>query len=66
MASPEAQGLIDKHDPLKSNLYVSGSEVANALSGKRVSVFTPEEADKVPQFMEKIIAAMGFPKVERK
>jgi ABC-type Fe3+ transport system substrate-binding protein len=66
LASPEAQEFIDKHDPLKSNLYVRGSAVANSLHGKRVSVFTPEEADKVPQLMERIIAAMGFPKVEKK
>jgi ABC-type Fe3+ transport system substrate-binding protein len=66
LASPEAQAIIDKYDPLKSNLYVRGSEVANVLSGKRVSVSTPEDADMVPQLMEKVIAAMGFPKVERK
>ena len=66
LANQEAQGLIDKYDPLKSNLYVRGSEVANALGAKRVSVATPEDADKVPEFMEKVIAAMGFPKVERK
>jgi len=66
LATPEAQAIIDKHDPLKSNLYVRGSEVANALSGKKVSVSTPEEADRVPQLMEKVIAAMGFPKVESK
>lgn len=66
LASPEAQALIDKYDPLKSNLYVRGSEVANVLSGKKVSVSTPEDADTVPQLMEKVIAAMGFPKVERK
>ncbi|MGH7845565.1 MAG: ABC transporter substrate-binding protein [Candidatus Binatia bacterium] len=66
LATPEAQAIIDKHDPLKSNLYVRGSEVANVLSGKRVSVSTPEEADTVPQLMEKVIAAMGFPKVEKK
>ena len=66
LASPEGQAVIDKYEPLKSNLYVRGSEVGKVLTGKKVSISSPEEADTLPQLMEKVIAALGFPKVEPK
>jgi ABC-type Fe3+ transport system substrate-binding protein len=66
LASPEAQAIIDKYEPLKSNLFVPGSEVGKALAGKKVSISSPEEVDELPQLMEKVIAALGFPKVQAK
>jgi ABC-type Fe3+ transport system substrate-binding protein len=66
LASPEGQAVIDKYEPLKSNLYVPGSEVGKALAGKKVSISSPEEVDSLPQLMEKVIAALGFPKVKAK
>jgi hypothetical protein len=66
LASPDGQSIIDKHEPLKSNLYVPGSEVAKALRGKRTSVTSLEIMDNSPKWLERVIAAMGFPRAEAK
>lgn len=66
LASPEGQSIIDKHEPLKSNLYVPGSEVAKALRGKRTSVTSLEIMDNSTKWLERVIAALGFPKAEAK
>jgi ABC-type Fe3+ transport system substrate-binding protein len=66
LASPEGQSIIDKHEPLKSNLYVPGSEVAKALRGKRTSVTSLEIMDNSTKWLERVIAALGFPKADVK
>jgi ABC-type Fe3+ transport system substrate-binding protein len=66
LASPEGQAIIDKHEPLKSNLYVPGSEVAKSLQGKKASVTSLEVMDRSTKWLENVIAALGFPKAEAK
>lgn len=38
MVSPEAQKLIDEHEPLAASLYVKGSTVEQEMRGKQLSV----------------------------
>jgi iron(III) transport system substrate-binding protein len=64
LASLEGQAIIDKHEPLKSNLYVPGSEVAKSLHGKKASVTSLNVMDNSTKWLENVIAAMGFPKAE--
>ena len=65
MASPEAQKLIDEHEPLAASLYVRGSIAEQEMRGKQLSVVSWEHYQNVEQWMSKIVEAYGFPKAER-
>jgi iron(III) transport system substrate-binding protein len=64
MASPEAQKLIDEHEPLAASLYVRGSIAEQEMRGKQLSVVTWEHYQNVDQWISKIVEAYGFPKAE--
>ncbi len=64
MASPEAQKLIDEHEPLAASLYVRGSIAEQEMRGKQLSVVTWEHYQNIDQWIAKIVEAYGFPKVE--
>lgn len=66
IASPEAQNLIDQHEPLASSFYVRGSAVEQELRGKKLSVVSWEENEKMEQWIAKIVEAFGFPRAETK
>ncbi len=62
MASTEAQKLIDQHEPLVASVYSKDSAAEQALRGKKLSVLSWDNNDKVDQWMGKIVEAYGFPK----
>jgi ABC-type Fe3+ transport system substrate-binding protein len=66
IASPEAQNRIDQHEPLASSFYVRGSAVEQELRGKKLSVVSWEENEKMEQWIAKIVEAFGFPRAETK
>jgi iron(III) transport system substrate-binding protein len=66
ITSPEAQKLIDEHEPLASSFYVQGSAVEQELRGKNLSVVGWEESAKMEQWIPKIVEAFGFPRAETK
>jgi iron(III) transport system substrate-binding protein len=66
MASPEAQNLIDQHEPLASSFHVGGSAVEQELRGKKLSVVSWAENEKMEQWIAKIVEAFGFPRPETK
>ena len=66
MASPEAQKLIDEHEPLSSSFHVRGSEVEQKLRGKKMSVVSWEENQKMEQWISRIVEAFGFPRAQAK
>ena len=66
ITSPEAQKLVDEHEPLASSFYVKGSAVEQALRGKNLSVVGWEESAKMEQWIPKVIEAFGFPRAETK
>jgi iron(III) transport system substrate-binding protein len=66
MASREAQKLIDQNEPLSSSFHVQGSEVEQKLRGKKLSIVSWEENQKMEQWISKIVEAFGFPRAEAK
>jgi len=62
MAGAEAQKLIDQHEPLAASLYRQGSAAEQALRGKKLSVVSWEHNEKMEQWVEKIVEALGFPR----
>ena len=66
MASPEAQTQADEHEPLGSSVYVRGGAVEKELKGKKLSVVSWQDVQKMDDWQAKIFEAYGFPKAERK
>ena len=60
------RSLIDQHEPLASSFYVRGSAVEQELRGKKLSVVSWEENEKMEQWIAKIVEAFGFPRAETK
>jgi ABC-type Fe3+ transport system substrate-binding protein len=60
-ASPEAQKIIDAHEPLKSSLYVPGSEINKLVKGKQTSVNDWQTFENTERWMELTVKALGFP-----
>jgi hypothetical protein len=53
-------------EPLGSSVYVRGSEVAQLLKGKKLSVLSWGDYQNVDQWQAKVFEAFGFPKAERR
>jgi iron(III) transport system substrate-binding protein len=66
VAGTEAQKLLDQHEPMVASLYTKGSAVEQELRGKRLSVISWENNEKMDQWLAKLVEASGFPKTERK
>jgi ABC-type Fe3+ transport system substrate-binding protein len=64
LASPEAQKLIDEHEPFNSSVYVKGGAVAEELKGRKLSLTTWENHHYMEQWEAKIVEAYGFPKAK--
>ena len=63
LASPEAQKILDDIEPLKSSIYVPGSELEKVTRGKKVAVMdTFEHSDR---WVKKVVEGFGFPRAER-
>jgi iron(III) transport system substrate-binding protein len=64
LASPEAQKLIDEHEPFNSSVYVRGGAVEEELRGRNLSMTTWENHHYMEQWEAKIVEAYGFPKAK--
>jgi ABC-type Fe3+ transport system substrate-binding protein len=64
LASPEAQKLIDEHEPFNSSVHVKGGAVAEELKGRKLSLTTWENHHYMEQWEAKIVEAYGFPKAK--
>lgn len=64
LAGPEGQRILDELGPLQSSIYAPGSKLEQAIKGKQVSVMDWDHIDKLAGYMQKIVAAWGFPKAE--
>jgi ABC-type Fe3+ transport system substrate-binding protein len=62
MASPEAQAIIDKYEPLKSSIYAPGSAVEKIIRGKKIWLKDWKHYEKGPDWMGEAVKAFGFPK----
>jgi ABC-type Fe3+ transport system substrate-binding protein len=66
MASPEAQKMLDEHEPLGSSVYVRGGAVEQEIRGKKLSVVSWEHHKNMQDWQTKVFEAYGFPKAARK
>jgi ABC-type Fe3+ transport system substrate-binding protein len=66
MASPEAQKIVDEHQPLTASVHVRGSVVERETRGKKLSVVDWQHHQHMDQWQAKVFEAYGFPKAERK
>ena len=64
MASPEAQKLIDEHEPLASSIHVRGGTVERETRGKQISEVSWEQLQNLGDTEAKVFEAYGFPKAE--
>jgi ABC-type thiamine transport system substrate-binding protein len=64
--SPEGQRIIDDKEPLKSSIFVKGSELATVTQGKKLSVNNWDTFHKSEEYMKKVVEAFGFPQAELK
>jgi ABC-type Fe3+ transport system substrate-binding protein len=66
LAGGEAQKLLDQHEPLTASVYSKGSAAEQALRGKKLSVVSWENNEKMEQWIAKLTEAYGFPKADFK
>jgi iron(III) transport system substrate-binding protein len=65
-ASPEAQEIMDKISPYQASIHYPGSATARATQGKKLSVVDWSHFQKIREYEEKIIDALGFPRAQVK
>ena len=65
-ASAEGQKILWEIEPFKSSIYVAGSKTEELVRGKKTSVADWDHIVKQNVYMEKITAAYGFPREEKK
>src|SRR5262245_19870156 len=65
LASPEAQEIIHRYDPLKASVLTPGSANEQVTRGKKLSLVDWNHFAKFQEYTEKIFAAYGFPKAEQ-
>jgi ABC-type Fe3+ transport system substrate-binding protein len=66
VAGPEAQKLVDQYEPLIASVYSKGSAAEQALRGKKLSVVSWENNEKMEQWIAKLTEAYGLPKADLK
>jgi iron(III) transport system substrate-binding protein len=66
LAGEEAQNLLDQYEPLTASVYSKGSAAEQALRGKKLSVVSWENNEKMEQWIAKLVEAYGFPKADLK
>ena len=64
--SAMGQRIIDDEEPLKSSIYVPGSELANVTRGKKLSVNNWTTFHRTDDWEKRVIQAFGFPQAHIK
>lgn len=65
-ASAEAQDIMDKVSPYQASIFFSGSATARATQGKKLSVVDWSHFQRMREYEEKIVDALGFPRPQLK
>jgi ABC-type Fe3+ transport system substrate-binding protein len=65
-ASAEGQKILWDVEPFKSSIYSPGSKTEELVRGKKISIGDWDHIAKQHLYMEKITAAYGFPREEKK
>ncbi|MBI2989302.1 MAG: extracellular solute-binding protein, partial [Deltaproteobacteria bacterium] len=66
LASPEGQEIIDKYQPLAASVFTPGSVTEQVTRGKKLSVVDWDHFTSFQEYNEKIFAAYGLPKAEKR
>ncbi|MBI2989473.1 MAG: extracellular solute-binding protein, partial [Deltaproteobacteria bacterium] len=66
LASPEGQEIIDKYDPFRASVFTPGSVPEQMTRGKKLSLVDWDHVTNYPEYTEKLFAAYGFPKADKK
>jgi iron(III) transport system substrate-binding protein len=66
VASAEGQKILWDVEPFKSSIYSPGSKTEELVRGKKTSVGDWDHIAKQHLYMEKLTAAYGFPREEKK
>jgi ABC-type Fe3+ transport system substrate-binding protein len=65
-ASAEGQQILWDIEPFKSSIYGPASKTEELVRGKKISVSDWDHIAKYPGYMEKLTAAYGFPREEKR
>jgi iron(III) transport system substrate-binding protein len=65
-ASEEGQRILWEVEPFKSSIYAPSSKTEELARGKKISLGDWEFSAKQAEYMQKIAAAYGFPREEKK
>jgi iron(III) transport system substrate-binding protein len=66
VAGAEGQKILYDVEPFKSSIYASGSKTGELTRGRKTSIIDWDHLVKQQDYMERIVAAYGFPREERK
>jgi len=66
VASTEGQKIMWDVEPFKSSIYSPGSKTEELARGKKISLGDWDHAMKQQVYMEKLTAAYGFPRAEKR
>jgi ABC-type thiamine transport system substrate-binding protein len=66
LTSPEAQKIIDKHEPGEASLFGPGSIQGDVIRGKKLSIVQWDAAEKMDGWQKELVKAYGFPNAEVK
>jgi hypothetical protein len=65
-ASAEAQEIMDKISPSQASIFYAGSSTARVTRGKKLSVVDWSHFQRMREYEEKIVGALGFPQAQVK
>ncbi len=65
-AGAEGQKILWEIEPFKSSIFSPGSKTEELVRGKKTSIIDWDHIVKQKAYMEKLIAAYGFPRQEKK
>jgi hypothetical protein len=63
-ASPEAQKIIDQHEPLKSSIYAQESGLEKLIRGRKISLKGWDNWEQYTKWVGILTEAFGFPKAQ--
>lgn len=66
VAGAEGQKILWEVEPFKSSIYAAGSKTEELMRGKKTSVIDWDHIVKQNLYMDKIVAAYGFPREQKK
>ena len=65
LASPEAQKIVDEHEPLRSSIYSPDAEIEKATRGKKIAIHDFRTFKNSARWMNMTFEAFGLPKAEK-